>query len=129
MLDGKKAVVQRHVYSAFDRVKQEIGDDPLKVFLRAIENVKPSMEVRPRRIGGAAYLVPMPVRGSRKESLAIRWLIQAANSRPNSQYQIYANKLAAEILDAYKEEGGAIAKKKEAERVAEANRAFAHFRW
>lgn len=129
MRDGKKAVAQKNVYLALEKIQQELGEEPLKVILRAIENIKPNMEVRPRRIGGAAYLVPAPVRGPRKESLAIRWLVQAANSRSNSQYRTYANKLAAEIIDAYKEEGGAVGKRREAERVAEANRAFSHFRW
>lgn len=127
--DGKRSVSQGHIYTAFEKIRQEEGEDPVKVFLKAIENIKPNMEVRPRRIGGAAYLVPIPVRGQRKESLAVRWLISAANKRSNSQYKTYTNKLAAEILDASRGEGGAIAKRKEIERIAEANRAFAHFRW
>lgn len=129
MSDGKRSVAQKQVYNAFEKIQKELNEDPLKVFIKAIENIKPNMEVRPRRIGGAAYLVPIPVRGSRKESLAIRWLVNAANLRSNSQYKTYGNKLAAEIMDAAKEEGGAMAKKKEMERMAEANRAFAHFRW
>lgn len=127
--DGKRSVAQRHVYAAFEKVRQETGEDPVKVFLKAVENIKPNMEVRPRRIGGAAYLVPIAVRGPRKEALAIRWLIDATNKRSNSQYKTYTNKLAAEILEASRGEGGAIGKKKEVERIAEANRAFAHFRW
>lgn len=127
--DGKRSVSQRHVYAAFEKIRQEAGEEPVKVFLKAIENIKPDMEVRPRRIGGAAYLVPIAVRGVRKESLAIRWLINAANARSNSQYRTYTNKLAAEILDASRGEGGAVGKRKEVERIAEANRAFAHFRW
>lgn len=129
MYDGKRSVARTHIYKAFEKLGQETKDDPLKVFLQAIENIKPNMEVRPRRIGGAAYLIPVPVRGPRKESLAIRWLITAANNRPNSQYKTYGNKLFAEILDASRGEGGAVAKRKEIERIAEANRAFAHFRW
>lgn len=127
--DGKKSVAQGHIYAAFEEIGQTVKEDPLKVFLQALENIKPNMEVRPRRIGGAAYLIPVPVRGPRKESLAIRWLINAANARPNSQYKTYTKKLTAEILDAYRGEGGAIAKRKEIERIADANRAFAHFRW
>lgn len=127
--DGKKSIAQNHIYAAFEKIKSETGEDPLKVFLRAIENVKPNMEVRPRRIGGAAYLVPTPVRGTRKESLALRWLIHFSNLRSNSQYRTYTNKIAAEIIDAARGEGGAFGKKKESERVAEANRAFSHFRW
>lgn len=129
MKDGKRSVAQKLVYAAFETIKEETSEDPLKVFLAALENIKPAMEVRPRRIGGAAYQVPMPVRGPRREALATRWLIQAANSRPNAQYKTYANKLAAEIVDAAKNEGGAVQKKQNMERQAEANRAFAHFRW
>lgn len=129
MLDGKRSVAQKHVYAAFSKIGRETEEEPLKVFLQAIENIKPNMEVRPRRIGGAAYQVPMPVRGPRRESLAIRWLIFAANARSNAQYKTYAAKLAAEIVDAAKGGGGAVAKKQDMERQAEANRAFAHFRW
>ena len=128
MKDGKKSVIQKQVYSAFDIVKEK-GEDPIKVFSRAIENIKPSMEVRPRRVGGAAYQVPMPVRGPRKESLAIRWLVFSARARSNSEFKTFAHKLAAELLDAANGEGGAVKKKQEMERVAEANRAFSHFRW
>ena len=129
MRDGKKSVVQRQVYKAFEIIKEKLGDDPVKTFSRALDNIKPSMEVRSRRVGGAAYQVPNPVKGRRKESLGIRWLITAANSRTNKEYHTYADKLAAELLDAAKGEGVAVKKRKEIERVAEANRAFAHFRW
>lgn len=129
MRDGKKSVAQTQVYRAFEIVKEKTKENPLKVFKSALDNIKPSMEVRPRRVGGAAYQVPMPVKGSRKESLAIRWLITSANSRSNSEYHTYADKLAAEIIDAAKGEGGAVKKKVDMEHVAEANRAFAHFRW
>lgn len=128
MRDGKKSVAQRQVYRAFELIKEK-GEDPIKVFSKALENIKPSQEVRPRRVGGAAYQVPMPVKGRRKESLAIRWLVFAARARPNSEYHTFAEKLAAEILDASKGEGGAVKKRQEVERIAEANRAFAHFRW
>jgi len=129
MKEGKKSVAQKHVYKALEIIKKSHKQDPLKVFSEALNNVKPSMEVRPRRVGGAAYQVPMSVRGPRKESLAIRWLIQAARARPNSQYHSYADKLAAELIDAAKGEGGAVKKKTDMEKMAEANRAFAHFRW
>jgi small subunit ribosomal protein S7 len=99
------------------------------VYLEALENIKPTMEVRSRRVGGAAYQVPMPVRGRRKQSLAIRWLIKSAQSRPNKEYPIFAEKLAAEIIDASKDQGGAMEKKREVHRIAESNKAFAHFRW
>lgn len=129
MKDGKKSVAQKEVYEAFDIVKEKSGDDPMKIFSQALENIKPTMEVRPRRIGGAAYQVPMSVRGGRRESLAIRWLILAANSRSNTEFHTYAEKLAAEIMAAAKGEGAAVKRRVDMERVAEANRAFAHFRW
>jgi len=128
MRDGKKSVAQKQVYKAFEIIKG-MDLDPIKVFAEAINNIKPSMEVRPRRIGVAAYQVPVTVRGPRKESLAIRWLIFGARSRPNSQYHTFAEKLVAEILDASKGEGFAVKKRQDMERMAEANRAFAHFRW
>ncbi len=128
MRDGKKSVAQREVYRAFEIIKSE-GKDPIQVFVKAIENIKPTQEVRPRRVGGAAYQVPMPVKGRRRESLAIRWLIFAARARPSSTYHTFAEKLAAEIKDAAIGEGGAVKKRQEVERIAEANKAFAHFRW
>ena len=129
MKDGKKSVAEKEVYGAFKLIKEKTKEDALSVFGQAIENIKPTMEVRPRRIGGAAYQVPMSVRGGRRESLAIRWLIFAARSRSNSEYHTFAEKLAAEIMDAAKSEGAAVKKRQDMERVAEANRAFAHFRW
>lgn len=129
MIDGKKSVARKEIYGAFDIIKEKTGGDPLKVFDQAIENIKPSMEVRPRRIGGAAYQVPQAVRGVRRDSLAIRWLVLAANSRSNSEFHTYAEKVAAEIIDASKGEGAAVKKRTDMERVAEANKAFAHFRW
>jgi len=129
MRDGKKSVAEKEVYSALGVIKEKSGQDPVKVFSEALDNIKPTMEVRPRRIGGAAYQVPMAVRGPRRESLGIRWLINAANARPNSEFHTYAEKLAAEIIDAAKMEGAAVKKRQEIERVAEANRAFSHFKW
>lgn len=128
MRDGKKSVAEKHIYGAFDAIKAK-GEDPIKVFSQALANIKPTMEVRPRRVGGAAYQVPMPVKGVRRESLAIRWLILATRARPNSQYRTYAEKLAAEIMEAARGEGGAVKKRQDMERMAEANRAFSHFRW
>ena len=128
MLGGKKSVIQREVYEAFEFLKKD-GGDPIKIFSQAMENVKPSMEVRPRRIGGAAYQVPMQVRGSRKESLAIRWIVAATRARSNSDFHTFSRKLEAELTDAAKGEGGAVKKKLDMEKVAEANRAFAHFKW
>ncbi len=129
MRDGKKSVAAREVYEAMELIKEKAGEDPVKLFDRAMENIKPSMEVRPRRIGGAAYQVPAPVRGPRRESLGIRWLVAAANSKSNTEFHTYAEKLAAELIDASKGEGVSVKKKQEVERVAEANKAFAHFRW
>jgi len=129
MYDGKKSVARHEIYEAFDLIKEKTGEDPLKVFNQAIENIKPTMEVRPRRIGGAAYQVPQPVRGVRRESLAIRWLVMAANSKSNSEFHTYSAKLSTEIMDAAKGEGAAVKKRTDMERVAEANKAFSHFRW
>jgi len=128
MRSGKKTAAQKQVYGAFALLKGK-GQDPLAVFNQAIENIKPAIEVRPRRVGGAAYQVPMPVRAERRETLAIRWLLKAANARPNKEYHSFAQKLAAEITDAAQNTGGAIKKKLDIQRMAEANRAFAHFRW
>ncbi len=129
MRDGKKSVAQKQVYNAFDIIKEKTKTDPLEAFTKGLDNIKPTMEVRPRRVGGAAYQIPMPVRGARRESLGIRWLIFAARARENSEYKTFAAKLSAEIIDASKGEGGAVQKRTEVERMAEANRAFAHFRW
>ena len=129
MHQGKKQLAQRQVYKTLEIVKTKSKEDPLKIFEKGLENIKPSMEVRPRRVGGAAYQVPVPVRGIRRETLAIRWLIQAAQSRPNKDYHHFYDKLAAEILAAAKKEGTAFKKKEDVHRMAEANKAFAHFRW
>lgn len=129
MFDGKKSVAAKEVYRAFEIIKEKEGSDPVKVFNLALENIKPTMEVRPRRIGGAAYQVPQVVRGTRRDSLGIRWLVASANSKSNSEFRTYAEKLASEIIDASKGEGLSVKKRQEVERVAEANKAFAHFRW
>ncbi len=129
MQSGKKTVAQKEVYSALDLLKTQTGQDPLTVFHQALENIKPQMEVRSRRIGGAAYQVPSPVRGPRRDSLGIRWLITFANARDSSQYHTFAQKLVAELTDALNNAGGAVKKKLDTHRMAEANKAFAHFRW
>lgn len=129
MRDGKKSVAQKQVYGAFEIVKEKSNDDPMKIFDKALSNIRPEMEVRPRRVGGAAYQVPMPVKGNRKDSLAIRWLIEEARKRSNSEFKTFAQKLASEIVDAANGEGGAVKKRETMERQAEANKAFAHFRW
>jgi len=129
MKEGKKTIAYKQVYKAFDLIRKQTQKHPLEVFTKALENIKPLMEVRPRRVGGAAYQVPMSVRGDRRESLAIRWLIFYARQRPNSEYHHFYEKLAAEILDAFQNQGGAVKKKQDVHRMAEANKAFAHFRW
>jgi small subunit ribosomal protein S7 len=129
MKDGKKSVAQKEVLNAMQLIKEKTNDDPIKVFSQALENIKPTMEVRPRRVGGAAYQVPMTVRGPRRESLAIRWLVASARARSNSEFHTFAEKLAAELMDAAKGEGPSVKKRQDIERMAEANRAFAHFRW
>lgn len=129
MHDGKRSVAAKEIYAAMELIKEKTGSDPVKVFDQAMENIKPTMEVRPRRVGGAAYQVPQQVRGPRRESLGIRWLVAAANSKPNSEFHTYGEKLAAEIIDASKGEGVSVKKRQDVERVAEANKAFAHFRW
>jgi small subunit ribosomal protein S7 len=129
MKDGKKSVVTKEVYSALEIIREKSGEDPIKIFDQALENIKPTMEVRPRRVGGAAYQVPQQVRGPRRESLGIRWLVAAANSKANKEFHTYGEKLASEIMDAAKGEGVSVKKRQEVERVAEANKAFSHFRW
>jgi small subunit ribosomal protein S7 len=129
MKDGKKTVIRKEVYKALEIVAEKTGQEAIKVFDQALENIKPTMEVRPRRVGGAAYQVPQQVRGPRRESLAIRWLVTAANSKSNSEFHTFAEKLATEIMDAARGEGVSVKKRQEVEKVAEANKAFAHFRW
>lgn len=128
MREGKKAVAQRLVYKAFDQIREK-GKDPIETFKEAVKNVQPLMEVRPRRVGGASYQIPTPVRGDRRVSLAIKWVILEAKKRPNSQYHTFDQKLAAELLDASQGEGGAVRRKELSHKMAEANKAFAHFRW
>lgn len=128
MKDGKKTVAQGLLYKAFDLIEQK-KQDPLAIFERAIQNVGPKQEVKPRRVGGASYQVPAEVRGERRVSLAIRWLIQATKARSSKEYHIFPEKLAAELLDAANNMGEAIKKRDTMQRMAEANKAFAHFRW
>ena len=126
MLDGKKGVAQKVVYGAFDIIKEKTEKDPLDVFTAAIENIMPSLEVKARRVGGATYQVPMEVRPERQISLSIRWLINYARSRGEKGM---TSKLSAELLDAYNGRGGAVKKREDTHRMAEANKAFAHYRW
>ena len=129
MKDGKKTVAAKAVYFALDIIAHDTKANPLEYLKTALDNVKPELEVRSRRVGGANYQVPMPVRPERKESLAIRWTINAASERPNKTYHTFAEKLAAELKDAHENQGGAIKKKIDTHKMAEANKAFAHFRW
>jgi len=129
MRDGKRTVAQKQVYLALDALAKQTGKKPLEIFEDVIKMVTPQMEVRSRRIGGAAYQVPMPVKPKRAFALALRWLVIEANKRPSKQYHSFAEKLAAEMMDALSGQGGAINKKDTAHRMAEANKAFAHFRW
>lgn len=126
MWDGKKSLAMKIFYGALDRIKEITGEDGFKVFEKAIENVKPQLEVRPRRVGGATYQVPVEVRPRRQLSLAIKWIIRAARERPEKRM---VERLAMELIDASKNEGRAVKIKENTHKMAEANRAFAHFRW
>lgn len=128
MEDGKKTVAQQNVYRAFEILKEK-GLDPLPTFEKALDTIAPKQEVRPKRIGGAAYQVPMEVRGTRKISLSIRWLLEATRKKSNSEFHSFAEKLAAEIQAAVNNEGDAVKKRDNVHRQAEANKAFAHFRF
>ncbi len=126
MWDGKKNVAQRMFYDSMDKIRERSGDDPLKLFKKAVENAKPLLEVKTRRVGGANYQVPVEVPQNRRTSLAIRWILQNARSRPEKGMP---EKLANELNDAANLRGGAIKKRDDVHRMAEANKAFAHYRW
>ena len=126
MKDGKKSICQRIVYQALDNLKAKTDKDPLEVFLKALDNVKPLVEVKSRRVGGATYQVPIDIREARREALGMRWMIKAARSRNGHGM---AETLAAEIFDAYNNTGSAYKKKEDTHKMAEANKAFAHYRW
>ncbi len=128
MRDGKKTIAQSLVYGAFDEIEKS-GKKAMTVLDQALSNISPKMEVRPRRVGGASYQVPVEVRGDRRESLAIRWLIAAARARANKDYHTFSLKLAAELMAAAEGQGSAVKKREDILRMAEANKAFAHFRW
>ena len=126
MLDGKKGVAQKIVYGAFEIVAEKTGKDALEAFQEALENIMPVLEVKARRVGGATYQVPMEVRPERRQTLGLRWLTTYSRARNERTMQ---ERLAAEIMDALNETGGAVKKRDETHRMAEANKAFAHFRW
>ncbi len=130
MKDGKRSAAEKQIYQALEILKKDFPkESELDVLERAMENIKPKVEVRPRRIGGAVYQIPTPVRGVRQNSLAIRWLINSSRARANKQYHSFAEKIAAELNDALNNSGAAVSKRMEVERMADANRAFAHLRW
>ena len=128
MRDGKKTVAQQQVYGALT-ILTEKGEEPIKAFDKAIQNIGPKVEVKARRIGGANYQVPVEVKHERKMALALRWMIEAARKRSNKEYHTFAEKLAAEMLDAMQNQGEAVRKREIALKQAEANKAFSHFRW
>ena len=126
MIDGKKSVAERIVYDALDRVQSRLKREPLDAFHEALDNVKPSVEVRSRRVGGATYQVPVEVRTERREALAIRWLITAARKRNENTME---ERLAGELADACNNRGTAVKKREDTHKMADANRAFSHYRW
>lgn len=126
MRDGKKSLAQRICYGAFDLIREKTGRDPMEVFEQALNNVMPVLEVRPRRVGGATYQVPVEVNPDRRQALGLRWLVEYARERGE---RTMVERLAAEIIDAANNTGGAVKKKEDTHRMAEANKAFAHYRW
>lgn len=126
MYDGKKSKAERIFYGSLDRIREKTGKDPLEVFLDALDKIKPAVEVRSRRVGGANYQVPMEVSSFRRQSLGIRWLINSSRARSEKSM---IHKLSSEIIDAHNNRGSAVRRKEDIHRMAEANRAFAHYRW
>ncbi len=126
MLDGERGVAQKIVYSAFKKMEEKMGLNPLDIFTKALENVMPVLEVKARRVGGANYQVPLEIRPERRQTLGIRWIVMFARKRGDKNMD---DRLAGELMDAYNNAGGAFKKKEDTHRMAEANKAFAHFRW
>ena len=126
MYDGKKGVAQKIVYDAFEIVKEKSGNDPLEMFEQALENIMPSLEVKARRVGGATYQVPIEVRPERRQTLGLRWLTTCARNRGEKTMK---ERLAGEIMDAANNLGGAVKKREDTHKMAESNKAFAHYRW
>ena len=126
MVDGKKSIAEKIVYDAIDKIKSKSKDEPITIFNQAITNIKPTVEVRSRRVGGATYQVPVEVKSKRSQALAIRWLIDASRKRKDKKM---SDKIFNEIFDAYQNRGSAIKKKEDTHKMAESNKAFAHFRW
>ena len=126
MFDGKKSTAEKIVYTTFDQIKKKTKEDPIKVFNEAINNVRPNLEVRSRRVGGATYQVPVEVNTNRSQTLALRWLLDASRKRKN---KTMSDKLFNELMDAYQNKGSAIKKREDTHKMAESNKAFAHYRW
>ncbi len=126
MYDGKKTIAEKIVYDALERIKSKSKDEPITIFNEAINNIRPSLEVRSRRVGGATYQVPVEVKAKRSQALALRWLIDASRKRKDKKM---SDKIFNEIYDAYQNKGSAIKKKEDTHKMAESNKAFAHFRW
>ena len=126
MYDGKKAVAQKIIYDAIEKIKSKTKDEPINIFHEAINNIKPTVEVKSRRVGGATYQVPTEVKSKRAQTLAIRWLVEASRKRKN---KYMSDKIFNEIYDAYEKKGLAVKKKEDVHKMAESNKAFAHFRW
>ena len=126
MYDGKKSSAEKIIYTALDQIKNKTKDDPIKVFNDAINNIRPNLEVRSRRVGGATYQVPVEVKTKRSQTLALRWLLEASRKRKNKSM---ADKLFNELMDAYQRKGSAMKKREDTHKMAESNKAFAHFRW
>ena len=126
MKDGKKGIAQKILYDAFDKIKEETNNDPMEVFNKAMDNIKPALEVKTRRVGGANYQVPIEVKATRAQELALRWLIGAARGRGGHSM---SENLANEIIDASNNAGAAVKKREDTHKMAEANKAFAHYRW
>ena len=126
MFDGKKATAEKIIYTAFELIKTKTREDPIKIFNEAVNNIRPNLEVRSRRVGGATYQVPVEVKTSRSQTLALRWLLDASRKRKNKNM---SDRLFNELMDAYQKKGNAIKKREETHRMAESNKAFAHFRW
>ena len=129
MNDGKKTVAQKQVYGALEILAEKTGRNALEMFEEVLDRAQPQMEVRSRRVGGASYQVPLPVKPRRASSLVMRWLVEQANKRSSKEYHTFAEKLAAEMLDALNDQGGTINKRDTSHKMADANKAFAHFRW
>ena len=126
MLDGKRSTAEKIVYGAFDRIEEKAGSEPMRVFHDALENVRPHLEVRSRRVGGATYQVPVEVRAERAQALAIRWLIDSSRKRGETTM---VGRLSGELMDAANNRGNAVKKREDTHKMAEANRAFSHYRW